>query len=185
MTISFNTVRDNLYDWAVANVPVGMPVIFLNQNAPQPTNAGTPLDYVTLYITSAIQVGYDYTRNPDAQDGIADMFGDREFTLQIQAYGGDPITVLENLRTSLQKSSVLSSLRAVDLVYVEWFPIQDLTTLIDSRYQNRAVWDSRWRIAQVYTDNVGVIETTEVTETFKDVLGTTVLTQTITITIPP
>jgi hypothetical protein len=184
MSIDYNVVRVNLFNWATSNVPAGMPVIQLNQNGPQPTNAGTPVDYVSIYISSATQIGFDYVQSPADDTGISNQFGDREFTLSVQAYGGNAMTVLENLRTSLQKSSVLSSLRAVGLVYVDWYPIIDLTQLIDSRYQYRAAWDSRWRIAQLYTDNPGVIDTAVVTETIKDQSGTVVFTKTITIPQP-
>jgi len=184
MTIDYNEVRVNLFNWVTANVPAGMPVIMLNQNAPQPTAVGVPVDYVTIYISSANQIGFDYVQNPLSDAGITNQVGDREFMLSLQAYGGNALTVLENLRTSLQKSSVLSSLRAVGLVYVDWYAITDLTQLIDSRFQNRAVWDSRWRIAQVYTDTVGVIDTAVVTETIKDQTGTVVYTQIITIPQP-
>lgn len=184
MTINFNSVRVILYNWAFANVPAGMPVIMLNQNAPQPTNNGTTLDYVTLYITSVVQIGRDWTQEPLDNTGVSNMVGDREFTLQIMAYGGDPLTVLENLRTSLQSQPVLANLSAQGLVYVDWYPIVDVTAVIDSRYQNRGSWDSRWRIAQSYTEQLGVISTAIVTETIKDQTGTIILNETFTIPQP-
>lgn len=178
MTISFNTVRTNLYNWAVANVPVGMPVIYYYQNAPRPT-----VDYVTLYITSTVQIGRDFTQSPLTTAGTSAMIGDREFTLQIQAYGGDPITILENLRTSLQIVTVLDSLRAQGLVYVDWLAINDITDLINSRYEQRASMDLRWRIAQQYTEQAGAISTANVHETYFDSDGSLIISNTI--TIPP
>jgi hypothetical protein len=178
MTISFDSVRTDLYNWAVANVPSGMPVIYYYPNAPRPT-----VDYVTLYITSVTQIGRDYTSDPSNDAGIANMSGDREFTLQVQAYGDDPLTVLENLRTSLQKESVLDSLRATGISYVNWFPIQDITSLIDSRFEQRGTMDLLFRMAQTYTDTIGVIDTVQVTETVKDQEGNDV--EHITLTIPP
>lgn len=184
MTISFNAVRVILYNWATANVPAGMPVIMLNQNAPQPTNNGIPLDYVTIYITSVVQIGRDWTQEPLSNDGISNMVGDREFTLQLMAYGGDPLTVLENLRTSLQAQPVLANLATQGLVYVDWYPIVDVTEVIDSRFQNRGSWDSRWRLSQNYTENIGVISSTVVTGTVFEPTGTVAFTENFTIPQP-
>ena len=55
MTLVFNTIRTNLYNWAVANVPAGMPVIYYFTESLRPT-----VDYVTLYISSSVQIGRDY-----------------------------------------------------------------------------------------------------------------------------
>lgn len=178
MTLNFNTVRTNLYNWAVANVPSGMPVIYYYQNAPRPT-----VDYVTLYISSLVQIGRDFTQGTFDDGGSSDLVGDREFTLQVQAYGGDPLTILENLRTSLQIESVLATLRAVGIVYVNWFPINDITDLIDSRFENRGTMDLLFRIAQMVTENIGAIDTVEANETIYNPDGTIAIMQTI--TIPP
>jgi hypothetical protein len=178
MTIDFMVVRTNLYNWAVANIPNGMPVIYLYPNAPRPT-----VDYISLYISSVNQIGWDWTQDPLNTSGDSAMVGDREFTLQVQAYGGDPITVMQNLRTSLQKQSVLDSLRVNGIVFVNWFPINDVTDLIDSRYEQRASMDILFRIADVYTDNLGVIETVELQEVFENASGNIVYDETF--TIPP
>jgi hypothetical protein len=178
MAIIFSTVRNSLYTWAIANVPAGMPVIYLYANAPRPT-----VDYVSLYITSVTQIGRDWTQEPLTISGSSAMVGDREFTLQVQAYGGDPLTVLEGLRTSLQTASVLASLRVAGLVYVDWFPIQDTTELVDSRYENRGSLDLRWRIANVYTDSLGEIGQVIIQANFDNVNGVPIYTPIL--TIPP
>lgn len=176
--IDFMTVRTNLYNWAVANIPSGMPVVYLYPNAPRPT-----VDYLSLYISTVTQIGWDYVQGPLANDGIAQQVGDREFTLQIQAYGGDPITVLQNLRTSLQKQSVLDSLRVNGIVFANWFQINDVTELVDSRYEQRGSMDILFRIADIYTDNLGVISTVELQEVYLNPSGDEVYDETI--TIPP
>ena len=178
MTINFNGVRSSLYDWAVANIPISMPVIYLFSNAPRPT-----VDYVSLYISTVTQIGWDWTQDPLDEFGISKQVGDREFTVQVQAYGGDPLTVLQNLRTSLQKQNVLDSLRAVGIVFVNWFPINDVTDLIDSRYEQRASMDILFRIADIYTDDLGVIDNIVLQEIFNDQTGTIIYNETF--TIPP
>jgi len=162
MALNFETVKTNLYTWAISVVPALTPVIFANENSPRPA-----LPYVTLYLTSLVQIGEDWTPKPDNAGG-AEMVGDREFTLQIQCYGGDPITILENVRSSLQKQSVLDTLRANGIVFVNHFPISDVTQLLDTEYEARGTMDVLFRIAQLNTDDLGKIETVEVQEILSD-----------------
>ena len=178
MSIDFNVVRTNLYNWAIANIPSGMPVIWLYPNAPRPT-----VDYVSLYISTVTQIGWDWTQDPLNDSGVSQMVGDREFTVQAQAYGGDPVTILNNLRTSLQKQTVLDSLRAVGIVFANWFAINDVTELVDSRYEQRASFDILFRIADVYTDTLGVIDTVNIQETIYNPANVVVYNETQ--TIPP
>lgn len=170
MTIDFNVVRTNLYNWAIANLPSGMPVIWLYPNSPRPT-----IDYVSLYITTVTQVGWDWTQAPTDDNGISNMVGDREFVIQAQAYGGDPVTILNNLRTSLQKQTVLDSLRQNGIVFFNWNPINDITELVDSRYEQRASMEINFRIADQYTDNLGVIDTVEIAENILDPSGNPII----------
>lgn len=179
MSIVFSQVRTALYNWAVANTPSGMPVIYYYNNSPRPT-----VDYITLYITSVTQIGWDFIQQPLSDSGVDEQVGDREFTLQIQAYGGDPLTVLNNLRSSLQIPRVLDTLRANGIVLANWFPINDLTTLIDTRYEQRGSFDVLFRIADVYDDNSGVIDTVVEQEILKDATGTIVYNETFTIPNP-
>lgn len=179
MSLSFAQVRTSIYEWAVANIPSGMPAIYLYNNSPRPT-----VDYITLYISTVTEIGWDWVQGPLDDTGISQQVGDREFTVQIQGYGGDPLTVLNSLRTSLQKQSVLDSLRVNGIVFANWFPINDVTQLIDSRYEQRASMDVLFRIADVYTDNLGVIDTVVEQEIYKNPSGTTVYDQTFTIPQP-
>jgi hypothetical protein len=178
MAIDFSIVRTNLYNWCLANIPSGMPVIYLYANAPRPT-----VDYVSLYISTITQIGWDWTQDPLDDTGVTQMVGDREFILQVQAYGGDPMTVMQNLRTSLQKQTVLDSLRVNGIVFVNWNPINDITELVDSRFEQRASMDVLFRIADVSTDNLGVIDTVVLEEVFQNAAGDIVYDETF--TIPP
>jgi hypothetical protein len=179
MTIDFNVVRTNLYNWAIANLPSGMPVIWLYPNAPRPQ-----VDYVSLYISTVNQIGWDWTQDPLTDSGTSQMVGDREFIVQAQAYGGDPVTVLQNLRTSLQKQSVSASLNAVGIVFFDWSAINDVTELVDSRFEQRASTDIYFRIADMYSDNLGVIDTVVLEEVFLNADGDIVFDETYTIPAP-
>jgi len=178
MALVFSQLKTYLYNWAVANVPLGMPVIYYYPNAPRPT-----VDYVSLLISSLIQVGWDYWPSPTDTAGDVIGIGDRDFTLQVQAYGGDPLTILENLRTSLQKQTVLDSLRVNGIVFVSWFQINDITDLVDSRYEQRATMDILFRVAQQSLDTNGTIAQLVTQEIILNVEGDVVVDQTL--TIPP
>lgn len=178
MSITFKNVKTSLYDWVVANIPSGMPAVYYYPNAPRPT-----LDYVSLFISSVTQIGWDYVPRPVDEAGTVEQVGDREFTFIVQGYGGDPLTVLENLRTSLQKQTVLDTLRASGIVFVNWFPINDITDLVDSRFEQRATMDILFRIAQEYFDTLGSIAQVEAEEIILNIDGSIVLDDTV--LIPP
>lgn len=178
MSIVFKQLKTAMYDWAVANVPSDMPVVYYYPNAPRPV-----VDYVSLQISAVNQIGWDYVPRPSDDPGIVEQVGDREFTMSIQAYGGDVLTVLNNLRTSLQKDTVLDTLRANGVAFVNWFSINDITDLIDSRFEQRAAMDVLFRIADEYFDTLGTIGQLELEEEILNVDGSTIIDQTV--LIPP
>lgn len=179
MALNFATVKLNLYQWAVTVVPMGMPVIFWEPNAPRPT-----VPYVTLFLSNIVAVNQDWSSADADASGIIDMKGDRQFTLQIQSYGGDPLTVLENIRTSLQKQTVLDTLRANGIAFYSSLAINDITDLVDSQFERRAQLDVLMGIAQIYTDDPGYFDTMEVQEVIENQIEVVVYDETITITSP-
>lgn len=179
MPLNFNVVRQSLYSWASSVVPSGMPVIFYEPNAPRPV-----VPYVTLYLNTITSVNQDYS-DPNADtDGSIYMKGDRQFTVQIQAYGNDPLTVLENIRTSLQKQTVLDTLRANGIVFYQSLTINDITELVDSQFERRAQLDVLFGIGQTYNDVPGYFSTIEVEEKYIDAADVVVYDETLTITSP-
>ena len=161
--INYTLVKQTLYTWATSQVPVGMPVIFYEPNAPRPNQA-----YVSLYLSNTTQVNQDWTADETDANGIVDMKGDRQFTLQIQAYGDEALNVLENLRTSLQKQTVLDILRAGGIVFYISLGINDITSLVDSQFERRAQMDVTLGIGQTYTDNPGYFDEVEIEEIISD-----------------
>lgn len=179
MALNFATVKLNLYQWAITVVPMGMPIIWYEPNAPRPT-----VPYVTLYLNSIVSINQDWTADDADAAGVVDMKGDRQFTLQVQAYGGDPLTVLENIRTSLQKQTVLDTLRANGIAFYQSLTIADITELVDSQFERRGQLDILFGIAQIYTDNPGYFDEIEVEEIIENQVGVVVYQETITITSP-
>ena len=179
MALNFATVKLNLVQWCTTVVPMGMPVILYEPNALCPT-----VPYVTLYLNSVTAVNQDWTAPDSDANGIVDMKGDRNFTLQVQAYGGDPLTVVENIRTSLQKQTVLDTLRANGIAFYQSLTIADITELVDSQFERRAQLDILFGIAQIYTDAPGFFDEIEVQEIIENQIGEVVYDETITITSP-
>lgn len=179
MAINFATVKTSLYQWCVTVVPMGMPVIFYEPNAPRPN-----VSYVTLYLNSIVSTNQDWTSNESDNTGTVDMKGDRQFTLEIQAYGGDPLTVLENIRTSLQKQTVLDTLRANGIAFYQSITITDITDLVDSQFERRGQLDVLFAIGQIYTDQPGFFDEIEIQEIIENQIGDVVYDETITISSP-
>lgn len=167
MTINFNDVKLTLYNWSVAVLPVGMPVIFYEPNAPRPL-----VPYVSLFLSSIVSVHEDWSRETTDTSGNVDMQGNRQFTLQIQAYGGDdPLTILENMKTSLQKQSILDILRVNGIVYFSTLNIIDISELMDTQWEKRATLDVLLGIGQTYKDGVGYFDHLNIEEEIKNVKG--------------
>lgn len=179
MALDFAIVKDSLYSWAVSVVPIGMPVIYWQPNAPRPT-----VPYVTLFLSTINAVNQDWTSFDVDVNGVAAMKGDRQFILQVQAYGNDPLTVLENVRTSLQKESVLDTLRGNGIVFYQSIAINDITDLVDSEFERRAQLDISFAIGQVYDDILGYFDTMEIEEVILNEDGTIVYDETVIIPEP-
>ena len=177
MPINLETVKTNIFNWAKLVLPVNTPVIMYYENAPRP-----PQNYVTINISSYVEIGEDYTPRPKINAGDVEQVGDREFTVQLQAYGGDAMGTLETLRYSLQKQTILDTLRVNGLVFAQQFPIVDITELVNSRFEPRASMDVLFRMAQTYGDTLGTIATVEIREQF---LQGSVIVYDKTVTIPP
>lgn len=177
MPINYATVKTSLHTWASSVVPVGMPVIFWELNSPRPE-----IPYVTLFLSTVSAVNQDWSDDSTDINGSILMKGDRRFTVSINAYGGtDTLTVLENIRSSLQKKSVLDGLRVNGIVFYESETINDITDLIDSMYERRAQMDVFFAIGQNYTDTTGYFDKTQITETFFDPSDAIVYTEIINI----
>lgn len=177
--IDLEKVQTNLVNWAVAQLPANYPVILYYENAPRPSK-----NYVTIDISTFIQIGQDYTPRPQDNPGEVEQIGDREFTVNIQAYGGDPIGILEILRTSLQKQTVLDTLRVNGIVFAQQFQILDITELVNTRFEKRATMDILFRMGQTYGDELGSIATVEILEEFLQG-DAVVISENVTVTVEP
>lgn len=171
MAFDMDTIKQGIYNW-VTNIS-GVQVIWLEPNAPRPD-----LPYIGLDIGSYQSVGEDYQTAPD-DNGMASLFGDREFTLEINYYGSNGHNIMEKLRTSLQQFDVRNNLADKGVVFVDDLTTQGATELLDTLYESRKIMEATFRVSnQGVTDpgqfEVGVIETVEGEITAKDQKGSVV-----------
>lgn len=171
--IDLSAVKTALYTWA--NTASGITVVFADQSAPRPAKP-----YISLKVTGLNSIGHDYEGLPDAT-GDASFRGNREFQVYAQTIGSNAIQYAEALHSSLEMRASRDQLATAGIVFVENLGINDITELLETEWEERAQIDFRFRIASVDTENVGLIEHVEVTQTINDVDGSTIETSTYTV----
>lgn len=171
--IVYEDLQDAIYDF-VSTAIGSVPAIWADNNGPAPDDA----TYVTMRINGLSRVAQDYTSPPDETTLDRNITGNREFMLMLQSIGPGSIQLLETIRCELQKFSVLESLRADGLVYVDEESIQNITQLDDSKFVERGALDIRFRLASITTTDDGAIEKTTIGTQYKKG-DTVVLTDTL------
>ena len=171
--VSFIDIENALYAWATGVVGSTIPVIWYHQNAPRP-NA----PYVALHLFTQRSVGVDAQLAPGDQ-GENEIVGNRDFTLECQGVGKGSGDICELLKSSLQFLEVQEQLRAAGIAVVDWLAVQDLSELVDSRWEERNVVDFIFRFAQVSTATPGLIEHLNGEATYKSVDNVTITINTI------
>lgn len=139
-------------------------VIWMNENGPRPE-----LPYITLNLLSLVNIG-DHADNYPANDaGILEGYQIVEFVLSIQSYGTESFQLLKDLNQSLDRFSVHNDLNYND--HVVFFDdiggVRDMSTLIGTHEEKRALLELRGRTFDQFQDKVGRIETVNVIQTTK------------------
>lgn len=130
-------------------LPVGWKAIFERQNAPRPSNEATPSKYVTIFVSPLLKPNLrDFAlplveSAPDVFD--VELVGDREFTVNLQAFGVGALQILEDLRAALDIDSAMEELREEAIAVIQALGITDLTGLYDSQFLERGNLDIRFR----------------------------------------
>ena len=141
-----------LWTWAEANT--GLPVIWANQNGPQPEPP-----YVTLNVIATSREGLPYIGEVD-ETGLVVIGQGQLFTLSLQVYGEGVTGAVQGLRDSLERITVQRDLRSSGFAYVRVFSEpQDVPEITGTTWQQRANMDIQFRAARDITDDVGLIET--------------------------
>jgi len=175
--MNITTIENALFDWADAQTTLD--VVWVDENAPRPDDP-----YFSLRMMNSARIGQDFVDVPDGTTELATITGNRDIIIEVQSYGAGAWSAIEGMRTSLSKPSVQAALRANGLVYVDSTPITNLTLPIESRMEERRVFEATFRTAEQVTDDLGVIETVNVGATVKDTDGSTAYSGTITVPEP-
>lgn len=185
MSINFVAIRDALIKWTIDNTGLTY-AIWSDQDAPQPYDDDelkVSSAYVILRYSVTEQVAEDYETPPPDSGGVSSIVGNREFTLYVEIKGLGALSYMNTLLDSLQKPTVRAGLYDSKVIYVDNFPIQNITGLDDTRFIERASMDVRFRTESIITDTVGVIENVGITGVVEDGDGNTVYNETVKIEI--
>ena len=132
-------------------------------NRPRPS-----LPYFTFRTASLVPIGNDSVLTPN-EDGVAETIGDREFTISIQYFGDNAVGKLDYLYTCLTKEKVKSDFEVAGFVFVMLIGnINNISELLDSKFEERASMDLLCRVASVIEDaDVGYINGEKIDYTYK------------------
>ena len=149
--IDLNTIKDTIYDWL--NGETAVDVIYLDQNMPKINNP-----YFGLRINSIIRIGHDEIIGPDA-NGKVKVAGNRDFTLQILGYGSGIIAKTVDAISTLQNPLIKQQLNDGGVIYFDDTPVQDISGLDESEFEERSQVDVMMRTDTLISDvDVGLIE---------------------------
>lgn len=160
MAINWDDVDQALRQWLM--MASGLPdeqVYFLNDTGPRGT--GT---FITLNSSLALtQMGQrDEERTTDA-DGNLTRVAQRKFTASVNTWGKGAKTLLGVVLDALERYDVQGVLDSVNVAYLRRGSVQDLTALLETEYEERAHADVFFALADGTTEQVGTIETVEIT----------------------
>lgn len=159
--INFNAIDTILYNWVV--LYSGVSTIWQNSNGPKPD-----LPFVTLRRQSLESVGHGYVSDPD-DSGIAKISGDRDMTVNLQAYGDNAFGVLEDLWNVRLVDASQELLYAGGLALIDQLALTNITGLNDLEYEERATMDLMFRFVSQRTGvDVGLIEEANIEGDLKD-----------------
>lgn len=139
-----------LYDWASGQLTD--PVIWANQDGPQPEGI-----YTTLNVIAGTREGVPHISEPDAS-GDAVISQGQLITVSINTFGSGALGVIQALRNSLEKITAQRELRASGFAYVRVLSgPQDIAAITGTTWQPRAQMDVQFRAAIAIVDDIGVI----------------------------
>jgi hypothetical protein len=139
--------------WQWASAQTVRPVIWANQDGPQPTPP-----YVTIQAIATMREGQPCIGDV-GDDGIAMIRQGSVITVRVQTFGEGALGLVQTLRNSLERITVQRALRVASLSYVD-VPSEpaDLPMVTGTTWQGRAAMDVRFRTAVAIPDDIGVIE---------------------------
>ena len=157
----FTEIRTGIVEWILS--VTAKKGIMADQNSVKPADT-----HFIYRLNSIMQVGEDYLSEPNSS-GLASLHGHRDFTCQILGFGSGVLALTETLRSSLQIPAILDALRVRKIVTFDRGPVEDITGLDETQYEERSSLDVFMRSQMVLTSvNVGAIEIFNGVATYKN-----------------
>lgn len=153
-----NTLKPKLYT-LLKTIIGAETVIWSDQNSPAPA-----LPYWSMRIQSARKIGDGYYSQGVTDLGDQTILGVREATVAVQRFGADSDLKCQELVDNLQKTTVSEAFAKQKINCYETGDVLNVSQLMDKTIiEPRAAVDLFIRFGASITDNVGAIETVEVT----------------------
>lgn len=155
------TFKENLYAAMKPLFPETL--IWADMNAPAPARP-----YSVMRVQSVRIINNDHTSEVDS-GGIQTVTGDREFTLNIQRFqaysnNDDVVEKLQAVADKLQLRSHIDRLLSKGLAAFDTHAPMNISGLLDAtQIENRASMDIMMRYRSTQLDDVGLIETVNMT----------------------
>lgn len=159
--MTYTEFKENIYAWAAANV--GITVIYADQNAPRPDE-----NYITLRLSTIVSIGHRNYQSPDSITENRVVKYEDELTASFQSYGVDTVNTLQLLKESLQKESVMYDLLNMNIAVRREENIRNVSSLVDNIIEEHWSYEVTFGIANTFSENVGVIEDTEIAGVYDD-----------------
>lgn len=150
----------------ITRAALNIPVIYSYQNAPRPN---LPV-YAVVSIDSIIKYGWDEIREIDVNK-IGNLGGQRRATIGVHYFGPNPMQEISKAYNSLEKRSILDVLLTNGIAVWDKNPIQNVTGMLETAFQDHAFFDFYIGFAENYKDDLGTIEQVELTGEYEGVNG--------------
>lgn len=121
--------------------------------------AGEP--FATYDLGASVKTGYD---DMNFVDGVYVYSGRRKLPLSVTIYGDNALEDASILRNSLEKETVLGSLRMEGIFISKAFGIMDTSAFLETGFQTRGTLDIEFYVTETYSDDTGWIETVELSQ---------------------
>ena len=158
---------DALRQWVADQT--GLTTIWMNPNAPRP-----PRPYCAIQIINVARIGEPYRTGPDV-NGFSTITADREAVVSIQVFESasnpDPRSALEtatDLRDTLELITVRAKLADAGWAVRAFELLTDAPQLLETQFEPRAIFDVRFGTTKELLEDVGLIESIEVTGAVRD-----------------
>lgn len=160
------TIEDTLISWLTAELSE---TVILGRQSDSDGQAGPrpDLPYATLFIMGMSSTGREEQRATN-DEGVMTLRGDRRLTVSTSFFGANAMGRAEQAKRSLEKPTVVATLRDADISVFSKNDIQNLKGIVDTLWEPQASFDFYIGIGSEYTDDVGYIGSVGLAATYEN-----------------